>query len=751
MSQPSRVDYSRYGGIAATWEDVHAFGQASWEPGVHVVGLGGGRHLDLLIGGEPAEIPDGRALPVFFSGAGGASTVPQFWGQRIAGSLGSGFVAVADPTLTGRDLTVGWYGGTAGSGTQQRITEILDILGARLQRELLLAGGGAAGFAALVFASRARVPVSAFAWNPHTQVLAYSAAPVARYLCAALGLTEREVSRLTVAERSALLARGGIQHVVRGTDVVANPHLNRMLLLQTTAGRQVREHTAPFLASSPFQRVDHQRWADPRGRSVWFGDAGGRAGSAPGTVVQTVIAELVDVSCDVAAPLKGLQEAGLLAADGVGNLPRDLRAEDAPVEVVAWRHEDGTVTPRAVSLTDDLEQGGLRAVTVSEGPPLQVDIQDGFGHVIASRQPPVLPVDPRGVFIVGSCVARDTFEYLDPAAFRLLDYVARQSLISTFSTAGPAPIDPGLLSSRFQRRMAELDAASSLLDMLTDRAGSIDVLLWDLTDERLGVLRHPDGRFTTDSVDIRAVISPTARARVDLVPMGSAEHSQLFRSAAIHWRSFLERTGLFDRVVLLAPPWAGASLPPGRHLTSFGIDAPAGNRMYEPYYAWVQELVGVPVLGHDLEDATSPIAHRWGPAPFHYDEHTYVRLARQIATHAVTQPRRAWDAQVDPAVLVRRAPAYDPAAAQPAVPDQAEPSARAVLANGQIRVVVSGVEGSRVCVHVYRDGERIAVTPWSAARSASVAAPGSGMFRARVHVQQPDGGRLVLTTNAVRA
>ena len=37
------------------------------------------------------------------------------------------------------------------------------------------------------------------------------------------------------------------------------------------------------------------------------------------------------------------------------------------------------------------------------------------------------------MFIYGSCVSRDTFEFLRPLGYGLVDYVARQSLISAFS------------------------------------------------------------------------------------------------------------------------------------------------------------------------------------------------------------------------------------------------------------------------------------------------------------------------------
>src|SRR5690606_3435896 len=98
-------------------------------------------------------------------------------------------------------------------------------------------------------------------------------------------------------------------------------------------------------------------------------------------------------------------------------------------------------------------------------------------------------------------VSRDTFELLDTSRYSLLAYVARQSLISALGPATPLAVPLAELSP-FQRRMVEGDIGSDLRSRLAAAARNTDLLLWDLTDERLGIYRMPDGGFVTRTPDV---------------------------------------------------------------------------------------------------------------------------------------------------------------------------------------------------------------------------------------------------------
>lgn len=84
---------------------------------------------------------------------------------------------------------------------------------------------------------------------------------------------------------------------------------------------------------------------------------------------------------------------------------------------------------------------------------------------------------PVRTLVYGSCDSRDTFSELPRGEFELVDYVARQSLISAYST--PVTEQPvPRMSSRFQQRMVRGDFVSSLPSVLAQHARAISPVLW---------------------------------------------------------------------------------------------------------------------------------------------------------------------------------------------------------------------------------------------------------------------------------
>ncbi|WP_299520989.1 DUF6270 domain-containing protein [uncultured Serinicoccus sp.] len=243
-------------------------------------------------------------------------------------------------------------------------------------------------------------------------------------------------------------------------------------------------------------------------------------------------------------------------------------------------------------------------------------------------------------FIYGSCVSRDTFERLPTDGFELLQYVARQSLIS--ATAPPSSrLAPDIdTSSAFQRRMLEGDWNGSLLPLLREHADSIDLLLWDLCDERLGLRRldlaAPPRRYAmaTRSVDgIRAGVDEQLQDS-PLVPFGSRKHRVLFLRALWAFADELRALGLLDKTLVVAPAWAihtstGAPTP-----SSFGLTPTRANRLYDDYYAAVRYVTNATLVTLPPGQVAADEDHLWGVAPFHYTESVYERLTEAILRQA---------------------------------------------------------------------------------------------------------------------
>jgi hypothetical protein len=237
-------------------------------------------------------------------------------------------------------------------------------------------------------------------------------------------------------------------------------------------------------------------------------------------------------------------------------------------------------------------------------------------------------------FIYGSCVARDTFEYLRPHGFELVEYVARQSVISAFSQIDTSKMPEIDTSSPFQRRMIEGDWGGSLLERLQHHREAIDLVLWDLCDERLGVWRLGDGAFVTRSVDgITSGLDAAVARSAEHVAFGTKDHLALFRDRVGRFSRELDDLGLRERTLVLAPDWASERDDGEPTPTSYGLKAVDANRMYLDYFQAIREIVGVPVLRFTGSEVQGASDHQWGPAPFHYAESVYRKMTESVLYH----------------------------------------------------------------------------------------------------------------------
>ncbi len=231
------------------------------------------------------------------------------------------------------------------------------------------------------------------------------------------------------------------------------------------------------------------------------------------------------------------------------------------------------------------------------------------------------------VTIWGSCVSRDTAGYL-PSQFGITSYIARQSWLSVGNDASAVTPATAALPSAFQQRMASADIAGHALQHLETVADATDVLLLDLIDERLGVVRFPDGSITTRSVErLQAGQQQIFDAAGEILPLGEEQHLRIWAEVATRIVAELEQLGLASKALVLAPDWAllderATPTPP-----CFGVAAVTANQQYEPYYQRLAEL-GLPLAR--IHGTLADSKHIWGPAAFHYHEATYRALVAEI-------------------------------------------------------------------------------------------------------------------------
>jgi len=177
--------------------------------------------------------------------------------------------------------------------------------------------------------------------------------------------------------------------------------------------------------------------------------------------------------------------------------------------------------------------------------------------------------------------------------------------------------------------MLEWDALSALITILTRHANDTDLLVWDLTDERLGIYIYEDGTVLTSSTELRGLMANGAPAALGRhVPFGSDEHYRRFDSALASFINRLERLQLLHKTLLLAPAWAETTETGEPTSSSFGMTAREANTLNARYLELIERKAGIPVFR--VNDTRASVNHPWGKAPFHYSEAAYQTMAREL-------------------------------------------------------------------------------------------------------------------------
>ncbi|MDO8143937.1 DUF6270 domain-containing protein [Isoptericola sp. 178] len=233
------------------------------------------------------------------------------------------------------------------------------------------------------------------------------------------------------------------------------------------------------------------------------------------------------------------------------------------------------------------------------------------------------------VFIYGSCVSRDTFDYLPSEDFELAQYVARQSALSAY-TNPVSLISPPELASSFQQRMISGDFSSNLRSVISGLQ-DVDLVLMDLTDERHGVYILPDGTVVTRSIElIESGLEHHLPPGSAHIPFGTPTHFQYWSDAidqvAQMFAAHLPRTG----IALLDIPWATVSDTGQVTPASFGVSAEDVNPVMAEYVDHATRALSAQRVSVDRNVVHSGSDHPWGEAPFHYSRGVYQEAVRQL-------------------------------------------------------------------------------------------------------------------------
>lgn len=279
------------------------------------------------------------------------------------------------------------------------------------------------------------------------------------------------------------------------------------------------------------------------------------------------------------------------------------------------------------------------------------------------------------VAIFGSCVSRDTCEYMPEVS--VVTYVARHSVTSLETPHGTAGVDLGDLNSAFQKRMVTSDLKGNGIARIVKNVNELDLILIDLVDERRGYWLFPDGTTMTNSLEVEScgAARDARRAGARLVDFGTDEHFVSWNSGFKLLIEGLKAAGLWDRTILLDIEWAGAidgahhpqqdriaqlgrawrklqrgSREAGRGLSKgrglgqvwaslrtvkpteaeeYADRAVAANSNYMRYREVARSMTASSVVRSSSEVRIDR-GHKWGPQPFHYRNADYLSIVDGI-------------------------------------------------------------------------------------------------------------------------
>lgn len=230
------------------------------------------------------------------------------------------------------------------------------------------------------------------------------------------------------------------------------------------------------------------------------------------------------------------------------------------------------------------------------------------------------------ILIYGSCVSRD-IQRITNSRYHLLDYIARQTLVSAYSTPLLEP-DTTTLSSKFLERAVKGDFTSNAPSRIKESARKADAIIIDLASERHGVIQYKDGLLSRTN-DLFKSNLLTANEFNRSIKFDSIKHRKMFRAAAIQLKELLREEKAFRKTLIIAAPFTDVSINGSKVPLSHHKNAETINNEYSYYYRLLKSM-GFAILSLPEHLCKTTPDHTWGISQDHYIPEAYEYLADQI-------------------------------------------------------------------------------------------------------------------------
>jgi len=226
------------------------------------------------------------------------------------------------------------------------------------------------------------------------------------------------------------------------------------------------------------------------------------------------------------------------------------------------------------------------------------------------------------VDIWGSCVTRDAFAFDKAAEYNVRGYFTGLSLISLYSEPTEISLNDIPLTSDFQKRVIYDDFTKSFKKYIGEKPSPF--LIIDFIDERFAVLRKGNCCITESNEFRQSGLAVKAE------PIKGPERMKLWKERALLFIEEITSCYASKKIILHKAFWRERYATGNGEEKSFDESyINDNNKRLTEYYRFIEENIpGIKTIV--INDFNALETHKWGLAPFHYQDAYYLELLEQL-------------------------------------------------------------------------------------------------------------------------
>lgn len=231
------------------------------------------------------------------------------------------------------------------------------------------------------------------------------------------------------------------------------------------------------------------------------------------------------------------------------------------------------------------------------------------------------------VFIFGSCVSRDSFEYDEDKKFEIVEYYARSSFASLIHKPS---LDTNILNkieSNFKRRCVKRDMDKSFFNDIKEK--EYDILLIDLIDERHNLLKKKNNQLLTISVEYLNAVGTLEGQKIGRF---TDKKLKLTIFGIQEFLKIAKEINIIDKIRINKVYWhkkVDKKTHNFKHINHETIDM-ANDFLDNLYEEFAKVLPSSSFIMHNNKNMYCDSNHKFGIDPFHYNKDFYIETLDAI-------------------------------------------------------------------------------------------------------------------------